>query len=1774
LNFAETFDSQFSLLGPGAHPGNPSGLDSVVHHGGDAIVVADAHLLFSGDFSRSGVNLVITDRDHDHRVVVQDYFRGHSRAALASPDGARLSPQVIEALTGEVQVAQAQGGADASAAKVIGHVTKLVGSATAIRNGVAIQLNVGDTVNKGDVVQAGANSSLGLTFIDGTVFGLSANARMVLNEMVYDPNGSSNSSLLSLVQGTITFVAGETAKHGDMKVDTPVATMGIRGTAVLVEIGFEVPGQGGAPPVKFQVLVEPGNHVGEYVLYSKTDPTVVIGTVNSAGQVTTVTGAENVSTTTAPVLPPIAQDIISFTLQQYFPNYVPNANPQSTPPSTGSPPPATVPGTSNPDPLNFAPPDLPVGVPTTIPINLPGTTPGAPPTTYAVTITALNTPPTIVVSPVVVTLPIDSTSFNLGDHVQVTDPDSANPVFNDVIVPYVAGTGRVISAVGPSGSPPDSDLAQLVTVDPDTGVVSYDPAAFKFLPAGTSAVYTIGFDSRSGPDTVHETLTFTVDGVNDAAAVAAPLTAAAMEGDGAIQLNLLAGASDPDLGDTATLTVTGVTYQVDAAGVTTTAPAGVTLTGATLSVDPSDPAFDHLAQGETTTIVVSYDVTDSHGAVTHQTETITITGSNDAPTVAAALTTAATEGGASVPVNLLAGATDVDTGETATLTVANVSYAVDGGTGSTTAPAGLVLTGSTLSIDPTDPAFNHLAQGQTTTIVVSYDVTDSHGAVAHQTETVTITGSNDAPTVAAALTTAATEGGASVPVNLLAGATDVDTGETATLTVVNVSYAVDGGTASATPPAGLSRTGATLSVDPSDPAFNHLAQGQTTTIVVSYDVTDSHGAIAHQTETVTITGSNDAPTVAAALTTAATEGGASVPVNLLAGATDVDSGETATLTVGNVSYAVDGGTASATPPAGLSRTGATLSVDPSDPAFNHLAQGQTTTIVVSYDVTDSHGAVAHQTETVTITGSNDAPTVAAALTTAATEGGASVPVNLLAGATDVDNGEAATLAVGNVSYAVDGGTASATPPVGLSRTGATLSVDPTDPAFDHLAQGQTTTIVVSYDVTDSHGAVAHQTETITITGTNDAPVIVPSATTATGLISSTAGATVSTGGTIAFADVDRNDTHSALAVFAGAGTALGALSLAVAQDTTGSGAGGQLSWTYSANAAAVEAALLASSSGTLTETFDVTIDDGQGGTVVQTVTVDLSANVWTGKGTTDNWNDVGNWSLSHVPTSSEVVLLNISTTINLTADVTLAGLHIAAGTSVDITTTGGAHTLDITGGLVNDGDLQLAPNVTLEIDGVVQNSGQLTVDNYAAGSTLLIDGHAQLEGGGTVTLDGTADRITGTHYWYYNATLENVDNTINGYGRIGDGHLNLVNDADGTIAATNWWHALVIDTGFGSFINYGSVVSAAAGGLEIEQDIVNYGTLEAQAGRLQIEGNVTGHGIARIDGGTLEFGGYSDANVTFSGNSGDTLVLDRGSHFTGSVSGLASGDSIDLSGISPWQVRITSHDGALEVRYGWGWNDYFTITDPAMLNHLAVSSDRHGGTEIDWINHAPSIDTSDVHISQGYNTTTISGLSVTDVDAASSEIYRADAASQTGSVTPAHQSGNLSTIDGDLDSGFRYTSGGGSVGKVAVSVTDSFGATDSVNFVFSTSHAPLSTPLSLNGTSGRDVIFASAHADTLSGYGGADQFVFAAHSGRDTITDFAPGQDTIQLDFDPSGYHSFQYWLSHNAHSTGYRGQDTLITFDNSDSLLLRNVSVWDLHASDFIVHSGGSVGV
>ena len=169
---------------------------------------------------------------------------------------ASFSPELVRAQSGP-QRATAQ----ELVSNPIGKVVSATGSVAIVHAGAVIvqanvpdqaaQTKVGDLVYLGDVVRTGIDGRVGINFADGTSFNLSSNANMVLDEYVYDPNGKSNATTFNLTKGTFTFVAGAIAKTGDMKVETPVATMGIRGTTPHIEISDD-------GTARFSTLVEEG----------------------------------------------------------------------------------------------------------------------------------------------------------------------------------------------------------------------------------------------------------------------------------------------------------------------------------------------------------------------------------------------------------------------------------------------------------------------------------------------------------------------------------------------------------------------------------------------------------------------------------------------------------------------------------------------------------------------------------------------------------------------------------------------------------------------------------------------------------------------------------------------------------------------------------------------------------------------------------------------------------------------------------------------------------------------------------------------------------------------------------------------------------------------------------------------------------------------------------------------------------------------------------------------------------------------------------------------------------------------------------------------------------------------------------------------------------------------------------------------------------------------------------------------------------------------------
>ena len=121
----------------------------------------------------------------------------------------------------------------------IGSITKGYGEIVVIRAaGGEESAGVGTAIFQQDQIYVGADGLATVTFIDETIVTLGANSALTIDEMVFDPASQANSGLLSLAGGVMGLVSGQIVKSGDMTVTTPVSTIGIRGTSVLIDTGF------------------------------------------------------------------------------------------------------------------------------------------------------------------------------------------------------------------------------------------------------------------------------------------------------------------------------------------------------------------------------------------------------------------------------------------------------------------------------------------------------------------------------------------------------------------------------------------------------------------------------------------------------------------------------------------------------------------------------------------------------------------------------------------------------------------------------------------------------------------------------------------------------------------------------------------------------------------------------------------------------------------------------------------------------------------------------------------------------------------------------------------------------------------------------------------------------------------------------------------------------------------------------------------------------------------------------------------------------------------------------------------------------------------------------------------------------------------------------------------------------------------------------------------------------------------------------------------------
>jgi hypothetical protein len=120
----------------------------------------------------------------------------------------------------------------------IAQVETISGNVFIQRAGAHVTVKIGDPLYEKDVIDTGADGAIGVTFIDNTVMSAGPNSEVALEQYQFDSNNFSGSMLTDMRKGTISMVSGDIAKSSPaaMKVKTPAAILGVRGTHFVVEV--------------------------------------------------------------------------------------------------------------------------------------------------------------------------------------------------------------------------------------------------------------------------------------------------------------------------------------------------------------------------------------------------------------------------------------------------------------------------------------------------------------------------------------------------------------------------------------------------------------------------------------------------------------------------------------------------------------------------------------------------------------------------------------------------------------------------------------------------------------------------------------------------------------------------------------------------------------------------------------------------------------------------------------------------------------------------------------------------------------------------------------------------------------------------------------------------------------------------------------------------------------------------------------------------------------------------------------------------------------------------------------------------------------------------------------------------------------------------------------------------------------------------------------------------------------------------------------------------
>jgi hypothetical protein len=110
------------------------------------------------------------------------------------------------------------------------------------RDGKRLPAPVGAAIQARDTVKTGPDGSVGITFQDNSLLSAGPNSELVIERFVFDSTTHKGEFDTALKKGTLAVVSGKIVKQSPeaMRIRTPAAIMGVRGTEFVVKVDKSV----------------------------------------------------------------------------------------------------------------------------------------------------------------------------------------------------------------------------------------------------------------------------------------------------------------------------------------------------------------------------------------------------------------------------------------------------------------------------------------------------------------------------------------------------------------------------------------------------------------------------------------------------------------------------------------------------------------------------------------------------------------------------------------------------------------------------------------------------------------------------------------------------------------------------------------------------------------------------------------------------------------------------------------------------------------------------------------------------------------------------------------------------------------------------------------------------------------------------------------------------------------------------------------------------------------------------------------------------------------------------------------------------------------------------------------------------------------------------------------------------------------------------------------------------------------------------------------------